>query len=188
MTNPTTLSWQVYDPAGRRKYLSVEESTRFLRAADRRAPYCRALCYVLAFTGCRISEALALRPPQVDAEQGKVQFRTLKRRKTQFRTVPVPPHVVAMLLTLPVGSDGRFWTIHRATAWRQVKAVMEAAEIDGVRSCPKGLRHGFGMRATMHSIPSNIIQRWMGHASGTTTAIYLDAVGVEERSFARRMW
>jgi len=28
----------------------------------------------------------------------------------------------------------------------------------------------------------------MGHASGATTAIYLDAVGWEEREFAGRMW
>jgi hypothetical protein len=28
----------------------------------------------------------------------------------------------------------------------------------------------------------------MGHAYATTTFVYLDAVGVEERLFAERMW
>jgi integrase/recombinase XerD len=55
-------------------------------------------------------------------------------------------------------------------------------------ACPKGLRHGFGIRAADRSVPTNLIQRWMGHASPTTTAIYLDAVGLEERQFASRMW
>jgi integrase/recombinase XerD len=54
-------------------------------------------------------------------------------------------------------------------------------------ACPKGLRRGFGMRAAGYSIPINLIQRWMGHASPVTTAIYLDAVGLEERNFASRM-
>jgi integrase len=55
-------------------------------------------------------------------------------------------------------------------------------------ACPKGLRHGFGIRAADRSVPANLIQRWMGHASSTTTAIYRDAVGLEERQFASRMW
>ena len=42
-------------------------------------------------------------------------------------------------------------------------------------ACPKGLRHGFGIRAAGYNVPTNLIQRWMGHASPTTTAIYLDA-------------
>jgi integrase len=32
------------------------------------------------------------------------------------------------------------------------------------------------------------LQRWLGHASMTTTAIYLEAMGDEEREIAARMW
>jgi hypothetical protein len=49
--------WQVFDDSGRRKYLNANERSRFLAAAiDARADI-RALCFVLAFTGCRVSEA-----------------------------------------------------------------------------------------------------------------------------------
>ena len=65
---------------------------------------------------------------------------------------------------------------------------MVAAEIDGPMACGRGLRHGFGIKAASSKIPPNLIQRWMGHASPDTTAHYLDAVGVEEREFAERMW
>jgi integrase len=182
--------WNVYDVEGRRKYLSAGERVRFLAAADRCAPAMRALCHVLAYAGCRVSEALALTPCHIDAERLTLTFRTLKRRRTVFRTVPVPPALIELLRTLaPDCREGRFWTWHRVTAWRGVRATMQRAGIgSGPRACPKGLRHGFGICAAGHNIPVNVIQRWMGHASATTTAIYIDAVGREERSFARRMW
>ncbi len=180
--------WQVHDDAGRRKYLSAEELGRFLDAARCLAPVPRALCHVLAYTGCRVSEALALTIHHLDTGRMTLTIKTLKRRRTVFRVVPVPPAMIAMLLALPLVGDGRFWPLHRATAWRRVKATMSRAGITGPMACPKGLRHGFGIRAAGHSVPTNLIQRWMGHASPTTTAIYLDAVGVEERQFASRMW
>jgi integrase/recombinase XerD len=32
------------------------------------------------------------------------------------------------------------------------------------------------------------VQRWLGHASLRTTAIYADVMGPDERAFAARMW
>jgi integrase len=181
-------SGQVHDEAGRRKYLSSEERSRFLARADCLAPDMRALCHVLAFTGCRVSEALALTIHHIDTDRMTLTLKTLKRRRVVFRAVPVPQAVIDMLLPLTRGDDGRFFPVHRVTAWRVIKAAMSRAGVTGPMSSPKGLRHGFGMKAAGHNVPVSIIQRWMGHASATTTAIYLDAVGVEERRFARRLW
>jgi integrase len=180
--------WQIHDTAGRRKYLSTDERTRFLQAADSLTPRGRALCNLLAYAGCRVSEALALTVHHVDTERLTVTIRTLKRRRLIYRTVPVPQTMIELLRRLSVGADGRFWPLHRVTAWRVIKATMRRAGIAGPMACPKGLRHGFGIRAADRSIPTNLIQRWMGHASPVTTAIYLDAVGSEERQFASRMW
>jgi integrase/recombinase XerD len=180
--------WQILDEAGRRKYLNGAERARFLGAADGLAPQMRALCHVLAYAGCRVSEALALSIHHVDAERLTLTIKTLKRRRDIFRNVPVPQATIAMLRMLPLDATGRFWSMHRVTAWRVVKAEMHRAGIAGPMACPKGLRHGFGVRAAGHNVPTNLIQRWMGHASPTTTAIYLDVVGVEERQFASRMW
>jgi integrase len=180
--------WHILDEAGRRKYLNGAERTRFLGAADGLAPSMRALCHVLTYAGCRISEALALTVHHVDAERLTLTIKTLKRRRVIFRVVPVPQATIDMLRMLPRDAAGRFWSAHRVTAWRMVKATMRRAGIAGPMACPKGLRHGFGVRAAGHNVPTNIIQRWMGHASPTTTAIYLDVVGVEERQFASRMW
>ena len=66
---------------------------------------------------------------------------------------------------------------------------MQAAGIkSGPHATPKGFRHGFGVAAVQAGIPLNLVQRWLGHAQLSTTAIYADALGAEERSIAERMW
>jgi hypothetical protein len=96
---------------------------------------------VLAYAGCRISEALALTVHHIDAERFMVTIRTLKRRKLVYRAVPVPQ---AMIELLRRHADTLFWSMHRVTAWRVIKATMRLAGIAGPMACPKGLRHGFG--------------------------------------------
>ena len=145
-------AWQIHDSNGRRKYLSSDERARFLLAADSLAPTKRALCHVLAYAGCRISEALALTMHQVDGERLALTFRTLKRRRTVYRVVPVPQTTIEMLRALPASDDGRIWRPHRVTAWRLVKATMARAGITGPMACPKGLRHGFGIRAAGRNV------------------------------------
>jgi len=83
----------------------------------------------------------------------------------------------------------RLWNMSRPTAWRQVKGVMDAAGIGaGPQASPKGLRHGFGVAAVSAGIPLNMVQKWLGHAQLSTTAIYAAAVGDEEHHIASRMW
>jgi site-specific recombinase XerD len=69
-----------------------------------------------------------------------------------------------------------------------VKAVMRAAGIRGGQASPKGLRHGFGVAAVQARIPLNLVQRWLGHAQLSTTAIDAEAIGPEEQEIAARMW
>lgn len=180
--------WQAFDHTGRRKYVSAGERARVLAAAKRSPPAINALLQVLVYTGCRITEALNLTIDQFDTETRALTFRTLKRRKLAFRLVPIPAGLVALLGDLPRDDTGRFWPMHRVTAWRHVKRAMTAIEVQGPMACCRGLRHGFGIHAAGRSVPPNLIQRWMGHASLSTTAIYLDATGAEERDFAARTW
>jgi integrase/recombinase XerD len=60
--------------------------------------------------------------------------------------------------------------------------------IKGTQASPKGLRHGFGVAAVQARIPLNLVQRWLGHAQLSTTAIYAEAIGQEEQEIAARMW
>jgi len=181
---------QLFDERGRRKYLCDTELARFRKALGRTDRHTRAFCQLIVMTGCRISEALATTPTHLDRDAKRIIFRTLKRRKTAFRAVPVPDALMRELVALGngLGDDDRLWPWSRQTGWRKIRAVMEVADITGPMAMPKGLRHAYGIRAAGEKVPPSLIQRWLGHADATTTAIYINAVGKEERAFARRLW
>lgn len=186
----------LYSTSGQRKYLTPVERTRFIAAAfSCPRPELKSLCLTLAFTGCRISEALALRAGAIEADEGSVAIRSLKKRShvVIVREVPIPPLCVATLRRVhglaQARPDARLWPWSRSRAWQLVKSVMDQAGIaQGIHATPKGLRHGFGLHAIRSGVPINLVQRWLGHASMTTTSIYLQAVGTEEREIAARMW
>ena len=184
----------LYTAAGQRKYLTAGERMRFIEAAlaSPRGEL-RTLCLTLAYTGCRISEALALTAERLEREAGFIAIRSLKKRKrvVVIREVPVPAELFCALDETHRFEDrsARLWPISRSGAWQLVKGIMrEAAVPEGPHMTPKGLRHSFGIHAIRSGVPLNLVQRWLGHASMTTTAIYLQAVGNEEREIAARMW
>jgi integrase/recombinase XerD len=189
---------QLYTADGARKYLTAGERDAFLRAAERADRQIRTLCMALAYAGCRLSEALALTVDRVDLAAGVLVFESLKKRRTGvYRSVPVPP---ALLEALDLvhgirerqgrrgkGRGERLWPWSRMTGWRAVHGVMMAAGLDGPHASPKGLRHGFGVAAVSAGIPFNLIQKWLGHAQLTTTAIYANAAVSLETGWLRAM-
>jgi integrase/recombinase XerD len=189
----------LHTAGGARKYLTAGERDAFLREAELADRQVRTLCMTLAYAGCRLSEALALTADRVDLAAGVRVIESLKKhRGGSGRTVPVPP---ALLETLNMvhgirelhdrgdkGRGMRLWPWSRMTGWRTVHAVMAAARLDGPHASPKDLRHGFGVAAVSACIPLNLVQKWLGHAQLTTTAIYANAVGAEEKDISRRRW
>ena len=181
----------LYAADGRRKYLNANERRRFLTAAQLAPPKVRTLCLTMTYLGCRISEALGLTGGDVQATEGLVSIRCLKKRgKLVVREVPVPPELMEDLARVhPLDRrDALLWPWGRTTAWRLIKTVMSEAGIESLPATPKGLRHTFGVHAVMSGVPLNIIQKWLGHADIATTAIYTNALGPEERAIAARMW
>jgi integrase len=80
---------QLYDQNGHRKYLTPSEREAFLKAADAASREVRTFCALLTYTGCTISEALALTADRVDLQAGAIVFETLKKRKRGiYRPVP----------------------------------------------------------------------------------------------------
>ena len=190
------MSWSLYDEAGQRKYLTDAERQAFMRAAKRCDPDVFTFCWVLKETGCRLSEALALTVDRIDFEAGVVILRTLKKRtKGSHRAVPASRDLLDKLervhdvhVRQTKGESGRLWSWCRMTGYRRIKEVMERAGIQGPHATPKGLRHGFGVAALERGVPLNMLQKWLGHADMATTAIYGNAVGLEERHIAERLW
>lgn len=193
----------LYDRYGNRKYINEEERRRFLRAAkaaDSSSVF--TFCLVLARTGGRISEVLALTPRQIDIDGQVIVYRSLKKRIKEgddpvYRAVPVPARLLRKLDAVhqikaarqdPMRVDERLWPWCRRTAWTRVKEVLETAGVMGIQATPKGFRHGFAVDALVHEVPVVIVQEWLGHANIEMTAIYSKAVAAEARAIAHRMW
>ena len=190
---------RLYDTTGRRLYLNAEERAAFLAAAAIAVPKNRLFAETLHYTGCRLSEALALTPERVDLAEHRIILNSLKKRRDDvYRSVPVPADFLTRLeLTFglrqaqkrPKKKAERLWAWSRVRGWQIVKEIMEAADIaDGPHRTPKGLRHAYGINAIGKGVPLNILQKWLGHAQLTTTAIYANAGGKEESELASRMW
>ena len=143
-------------------------------------------------TGCRISEALALRPCDVDLEAAELRIATLKRRTEHWRAVPVPQDLAHELELVRRVRRAQASPRARARAlWpitRQVGALMSAAGIEGPQACPRGLRHGYGVAAVTAGVPLPTVAAVLGHASLDTTAIYTTAIGAEARELVARVW
>ncbi len=191
---------RLFDIAGNRLYLTAEERTRFIAEAQKQAAHVRTFCETLAYSGCRISEALALTPQHIDLDSGMIIIRSLKKRREDvYRAVPMPS---AYLDTLNVAHGLRDaqrrvksakvslwgWSRQHATT-AIIKPVMVAAGVpEGKHRTAKGLRHAYGVNAIVKGIPLNMLQKWMGHADIKTTTIYANAIGEEEQDLASKMW
>jgi len=182
----------LFDLKGGRKYLNAAEQKAFADVVRKEADaQVRLFLWTLLCCGCRISEALQLTWDRVDLAEKTLVFETLKRRKKGlYRAVPIPEFMVEEFNAIAMNDrkPQRVWTFSRTTGYRIVKRAMGEAGITGTRGCPKGLRHAFAMAAVNKAIPLSEVQKWMGHASPQTTAIYLDFKGEEERKMASRIW
>lgn len=190
-------SLSLYTARAERKYLNAGERQRALAAMQNLDFKQSLFAQLLAWSGARVSEVLALTPRSFGLETGSVVIATLKRRRPFFREVPLPPFLMQALDTAfdlrRLQSDAHFanrrlWSFSRMTAWRIIKRLMTSAGVVGPQASPKGLRHAFGVCALQSGVPVTLLQRWMGHARLSTTSIYLDVNGPDETIFAQRLW
>ena len=189
----------LYDRSGHRKYLTSNEWRAFLAAAGAANPEVKTFCFVLAYTGARLSEVRSLTRQSVDFANKAIVFECLKRRRRGiYRSVPIGADLIRLLEQThrlsgatadSAGSAAKLWSWSRTTAWTRVKEVCAVAGIPKAIAMPRALRHTFGVEgATRANIPLGTIKRWLGHARLESTIIYCEAVGAEERALAARMW
>jgi len=183
--------WDLYDGLGNRKYLIPEEREKYYdaipEALNREQ---RTFALMLYYTGCRISEALAVQHSRIDYSRQGVVFQTLKRKKKVFRFVPLPSPYLEKLDDVQdmqkdkANENNTIWNFGRTTGWTAITKVMNEAKIKGIHAVPKGLRHSFVIHHQGLGTPDHIIQRWMGWASRDM----MEAVGEEERQLASKLW
>ena len=144
-----------------------------------------------------MGEIHSLRASQINFSERVLTINTLKRRRNDiYRQMPLPDHLLIDLRAMIthkqkmreiMESKDHLWGFSRRTASRIITSVMENAGIDGARASALGLRHGFAVYAVTR-VPLTQVKTWMGHAHMSTTALYLEVSGIEERKWAEKLW
>jgi integrase len=168
--------------------LTPAEVARVIGACSRRAPTGirnRALITLLYRSGLRISEALALRPADVNLD--KHSLRLLDTKSGEPQTRGFHPSADDALLRwlderkrLGIGNHGKrlFCTLEgKPLSDRYVRDVLQRlAARAGVdkRVHPHGLRHTFAVELEAAGTPVTTISKLLGHSSIAVTHRYLD--------------
>jgi integrase/recombinase XerD len=169
---------------GQGKILTPEElkllfANGFTRERD------RALFGICLFTGCRVSEALALQTS--DIKGGTLTFRkSTTKGKLKTRVVDIQPGLAQLLAEYPTslgalfpGMRGRSLTLTRFMADKILKAACGRVGLEGVST------HSFRRTAlTMMSsagIPLRVIQEISGHNDLGTLQRYLEVSPEQKR-------
>lgn len=183
--------------------LTETEVRALLAACSRTAPTGirdRALLTVLYRAGLRVSEALDLRPVDIDHQHGTI--RVLHGKGDKARTVSVDDGALAVVQLWEtrrkdLGVNGRqrlFCTLSGGPlSANQVRQMVKrrAAKAGIVkRAHPHGLRHSHAAELVMEGVPVNVIQRQLGHASLATTDVYLRRItpGTGSEQIRARKW
>ena len=198
MRTETTDQFSLFTETGERKYLTPQERLQFMNYAKLQDRETRTFCLLLAETGVRISEGLSVTANSFDFETKSLVVQTLKKRRGGvYRSIPLSDeflnemnlvHELRDKQRSKKGRQTKLWDFVRRTGLRRVDRVMQEAGLYGEKATPKGLRHSFAVYCIIQGIPLPTVQKWLGHSSMSTTAIYLQVTGDEERALASRLW
>jgi site-specific recombinase XerD len=179
--------------------LTEDEVESLIRACSNRAPTGirnRALIVTLYRAGLRLSEALALKPKDVDPDAGTITV--LHGKGDRRRVVGIDPGSMAIVMRWVdqrrvLGLSGRsrlFCTLRgRPLHASYVRTLMHRLGAKaGVekRVHPHALRHSMAYELMWEGVPVPIIQRQLGHASLATTQRYLDHLAPKDLVEAMR--
>ena len=183
--------------------LTDAEVQALLAGCSRKAPTGirnRALLALLYRGGLRISEALALKPKDLDAETGTL--RILSGKGNKARTVGLDAGAFAVI-ELWLAARRKKRVGHQAPlfctlAGKAIKApyiralLPRLARKAGIekRVHAHGLRHTHAAQLAAEGIPLNVIQAQLGHSNAATTSRYLQHIAPQElvQAMRKREW
>lgn len=156
--------------------LSQGEVRRFIAAIE--SPHHRVIAMTMYGTGLRVSEAIALRPENIDSKQMLIRVVQGKGRKD--RLVPLPTTLLRELRQQYRRKQPRNWLFPGPFEGRHISqdAVTHAFirarhAVGGKPVTPHSLRHSFASHLLESGTDLRTIQVLLGHASLSTTSIYL---------------
>jgi len=184
----------MFDARDRSRFLTDAELGRFLEAARMRRhknrPRDLALFSLLATTGIRPSEALALRHEDVhlDGPEPWITIRRLKTRRPNpvDQELAIPAELASVLRehVATVGAGVALFAMHRRQAERLFHYYARQARIPG-RTWLYCLRHTAATRIYRATRDIRTVQAVLGHAHPDMSAIYAHVTRAMLREWAR---
>ncbi|MCC7124209.1 MAG: site-specific tyrosine recombinase XerD [Acidobacteria bacterium] len=183
------------------RFLTLDEVDRLLAAPDTTTPRGirdRAMIELLYATGLRVSELVALRPSDVNADEGLVT--TLGKGRKE-RLVPLGDEAAQWVRTYvatarPALTKGRTATrlfvnarggggLTRVGFWKLLRGYATALGLS-TRLSPHVLRHSFATHLLERGADLRAIQLMLGHADLSTTQIYTHVLDARLRTLYDR--
>lgn len=162
----------------------------------------KVLLTLLLRTGARISEALAVRPQDIDLMTGNISLITLKKnqrtdamkeyaiKKIPRRTIPLHPELkdVATAYFLEMHVDVKsadpIFHMSRMTVDKYLTRMEGATDI---RINAHKFRHTFAVRSLLDGVPINVVQKWLAHSSLIVTSVYADILSMDTSMFMKQV-
>jgi integrase/recombinase XerD len=157
--------------------LSPEEVLHFLGCV--RGTKHRAILTACYAAGLRISEAVRLKPTDIDSQRMVIRVNQGKGQKDRY--VMLSPKLLEILRSWWRVNKPRHWLFPSDIPGRHIskdaveQACQKAHRISGIRKVitPHSLRHGFAVHLLESGTDVRTIQLLLGHRSLATTARYL---------------
>jgi len=175
-------------PPNRTSLIKLEDAPRFealysgIRRAYRDVDNAKyklrdlALVTVLAFTGCRLGEALKLRVCDLDPKAKTVRIMQEKKKTPHPRIVPVPApifwEVMERYLRRIPGKEDHLFPISERQARNIVYKFTK--RYLGKKIRPHALRHSYAVFILKQTKDLEAVRRLLGHSDYKWLKIYLD--------------
>ncbi|WP_421276171.1 tyrosine-type recombinase/integrase [Aeromonas veronii] len=155
---------QTRERNARVRFITQEEEERMLQIALEHEYYgAHGLMVFLLDTGCRIGEALKLKPDDVNHELQTVTFGDTKNGDN--RTIPLTDRAYQHLFKWKLLNYDKF-----RNQWDRVKSLMGLADDDEM--VPHILRHTCASRLVQSGVDLRVVKDWLGHKTITMTMRY----------------
>jgi integrase/recombinase XerD len=168
--------------SGQAAILSNEQIDRVIGIC--RAPY-KYVVAIAAFTGCRISEALALKSENLNLGGETITFVVTKTGKP--RTVFLHPELVAMLSDAALPSNGYLFPstrtaghVTRQAVDQELRGVLADLGIQGAST--HSFRRSLATNLHGKGVPLKAIAAVTGHESLASLSLYIDVTDEQRRS------
>ncbi len=173
--------------------MTADEYRDYMAAATALRPDLVVILLLLIHTAPDVGELLGVAARDADLETKRMRYERSKTKRfgPAPRLVPMPSIVLAEVRAHLAeygvrGSQSLFGMVKRSDVeWLHDRA---AHAIQRPELTLKDLRHVAAIAWVKAGVHIRLVQKWLGHAQLSTTAVYANAVGAEEKDIARRMW